>query len=199
MMTRVVLFLMSLTAFASWSQSGYSGDFKVSDTKTIYHFTLVNGSLEDPVYTMKEGTEYIYMMYAADSVLLSGVDSITVMHKKDSLLRRFLENFSGTYAQYTKKGKLIHARHIIQRLSPNGTSYVQSDDIRMVFFPNGKPYSQFYVKNGQPVRSIHFFSREDGNLEETVDLGQYKPGTEVLIQNPWDYRMRNKTIKIIIE
>jgi hypothetical protein len=194
---KAITFMVCLTTTYSWSQTGYSGDFEVSDKKTIYHFTLVNGSLIAPVYTMIEDTKYINTMYLGDSVLLSGVDSIMIVHKKDSLLKQFKDNFEGTYVKYTKKGRKTVAMHLTKPL--NSTSFYNCwEDIRMNFYLNGNPYTQFYVKNGHPSRSIIYFTK-DGEIDKIVNLSQYTVGEEVLIQNPWDFRMRKETLRVLIE
>lgn len=89
MISKVAFLICCLTTIYSRSQ-GYSGDFAVTDKQTVYHFTLVNGSLIDPVYTIKDETKYIHTMYLADSTLLAGIDSMLTGNKKDSLLRQFL-------------------------------------------------------------------------------------------------------------
>ncbi|AEA43350.1 hypothetical protein [Fluviicola taffensis] len=192
--------IVCLTATYSWSQTelGYSGDFKVLDKNTTYHFTLVNGSLLHPVYTMIEDTKYINTMYLSDSMLLSGVDSMMIVHKKDSLLKHFIGNFEGTYVRYNKKGKMTVAMHLTKPLNSDVTFYNRREDLRMNFYPNGKPYAQFYLKNGSPSRNVIYFTR-DGEIDQKVDLSQYRKGEEVLIQNPWDFRMKRKMLKILIE
>ena len=195
-----VLILLIFTTTYSWSQTGFSGDFEVSEKNQIYHFTLVNGSLVDPVslYTIQEDQNYISGMYLSDSILLSGIDSMMIMHKKDSLLKQFTSNFEGTYAGYNKKGRMTVAMHLTKPLNQNTAFYSRFEDLRMNFYPNGKPYALFYVKNGRPSKRVIYFTR-DGEVDNTIDLSQYVKGEEVLIQNPWDFRMRKKMLSVLIE
>ena len=186
-MSRIVEYMVCFIATYSFSQ-GYSGSFQVSDKEETYYFTLADGKLLDPVYTIADGEKYIGTMYMSDSVWLSGIDSMTVIHQKDSLMKRFRQNFSGTYAEYTKKGKMLVAIHFTDCV----------EDQRMCFYPNGKPYAQFYVKNGNPSRSIAYFT-QDGEIGKITDLSKYLRGEEVLVQNPWNFRMRKKMLKLTIE
>ena len=197
MILRIFLFISSLSAASSWAQ-GYSGDFQVSDTKTNYHFTVVDGSLTDAVYTIDQGTKHIHAMYLADSVLLSGIDSLTIVHKKDSLLKHFLLHFSGTYVEYNKNGRMLVAMQLAEAPDPGKSFYKSAEKQRMNFYPNGNPYAQFQVENGQPSRSVIYFTR-DGETDFITDLSLYQKGEEVLIQNPWDFRMRKKMLKVVIE
>jgi hypothetical protein len=180
------------------SSQGYSGDFTVSRDALTYHFTLTDGRLEHPVYTIADDTKYISTMYLPDSVVLLGIDSLMIVHKKDSLLKQFLENFSGTVAEYSKKGRMVVTRHYSERLDSVTNLRVLSEDQRMNFYPNGKPYAQFYLKNGNPSRSVIYFTR-DGETDHISDLSSYAKGEEVLIQNPWNFRMRKKMYKVTIE
>jgi hypothetical protein len=197
MSLRIISVVFVLAALDSWSQ-GHTGTFKVSDTKTTYHFTLKDGNVTDAVYTIDEGMKHIHTMYLPDSAFLSGIDSLTVVHKKDSLLKHFLLHFSGTYAEYTKSGRKL----VVMRLSeaPDSTQsfYTSTETQRMNFYPNGNPYAQFNVENGIPARSVIYFTR-DGETDFISDLSQYAKGEEVLIQNPWDFRMRKKMLKIVIQ
>ncbi len=194
---RIILAVFVLAALDSWSQ-GYSGNFQVSDTKTTYHFTLVDGKLVDGVYTIDEGTKYIHTMYLPDSLLLSGIDSLTIVHKKDSLLKHFLLHFSGTYAEYTKSGRKLVVMQLSETPDLTKSFYTSTETQRMNFYPNGNPYAQFYIENGTPAHSVIYFDRE-GETKHISDLSQYAKGEEVLIQNPWDFRMRKKMLKVVIQ
>lgn len=196
---KILITFVYLMATYSWSQTGYSGDFEVSEKNQTYHFTLVNGSLLDPVslYTIQGDKKYISEMYLSDSILLFGIDSMLVVYKKDSLLKQFTSNFEGTYAEYNKKGRMTVAKHFIKPLNQTAF-YSRSEDLHMSFYPNGKPYALFYVKNERPSKRIIYFAR-DGETDQTIDLSQYLKGEEVLIQNPWDFRMRKKIFKVLIE
>lgn len=194
---RMIAWILCLVTMDSFSQ-GYSGNFEVSSNNRVYHFTLVDGKLKNPVYTIIEGTEYIDMMYLVDSAVLSGVDSLMTVHQKDSLLKQFLSHFSGTSAQYNKKGIIIAASYYPQPTDLDDIKIHSSADQRMNFYRNGAPYAQFYQKNGWPSRSVVYFTR-DGEIEKITDLSQYPPGEEVAIQNPYDFKLRKETIKIIIQ
>ncbi len=197
MTLRIASFIICLTTTYSFSQ-GYSGNFKVSDKNRVYHFTLLDGKLQNPVYTIVEETEYINSMYLADSSVLSGIDSMTIVNEKDSLLKQFLGNFSGTYAEYNKKGKMVAASYYPESTNLVEASHELSEDQRINFYPNGNPYAQFYQKNGHPSRSIIYFTR-DGEVDKIMDLSKYAVGEDVLIQNPYDFRLRRKMLKIVIE
>ena len=197
MSLRIILVAFFLTAMNSWSQ-GYTGNFTVSDTKTTCHFTLVEGKQVDGVYTIDEGTKHIHTMYLPDSAFLSGIDSLTIVHKKDSLLKHFLLHFSGTYAEYTKSGRKLVVMQLSEAPDSTTSFYTSTETQRMTFYPGGKPYAQFYVENGQPARSVIYFDRE-GETKHISDLSQYAKGEEVLIQNPWDFRMRKKMLKVVIQ
>lgn len=194
---RVISWVLCLVTIDSFSQ-GYSGNLEVSSGNKVYHFTLLEGKLRNPVYTIIEGTEYIDMMYLSDSAVLSGVDSLMTVHQKDSLLDRFLGHFSGTSAQYTKKGIIISASYYPQATDLDDIRNHSAADQRMSFYRNGSPYAQFYQKNGWPFRSVVYFTRDE-EIEKITDLSQYPPGEEVSIQNPYDFRLRKETIKIIIQ
>lgn len=193
MILRIAVCVMCLMATYSWSQ-GYSGNFKVSDNKTIYHFTLVNGSLRDPVYTIVEDTRHVNTMYLSDSIILSDVDSMMVLYKKDSLLKHFLGNFEGTYVEYKKNRLKLSAHHYGP--CTDSTAGI-CEDQRMNFYRNGKPYAQFYLKNGNPSRSVIYYTKE-GEVDKITDLSEYPAGEEVLIKNPWDFRMRKKILRLMI-
>lgn len=197
MNARIAGLMACLITTPSFSQ-GYSGNFTVTDQNRTYHFTLQDGELKNPVYTVLDDTEYIHSMYLTDSIVLSGIDSLTAVQQKDSLLKEFLNHFSGTYAEYNKKGRMIAASYYPVPTDLDDASYQSSVDQRMNFYPNGQPYAQFYQKNGRPARSIVYFTR-DGEIEEITDLSQYKTGEEVVIRNPYDFRKRKETIKIVIE
>lgn len=197
MSLRIAGLICCLITTPSFSQ-GYSGNFEVLHQNRTYHFTLQDGELKNPVYTILDDTEYIYSMYLADSIVLSGIDSLTAVQQKDSLLKEFLSHFIGTYAEYNKKGRMIAASYYPVLTDLDDASYQSSVDQRMNFYPNGQPYAQFYQKNGRPARSIVYFTR-DGEIEEITDLSQYKAGEEVVIRNPYDFRKRKETIKIVIE
>ncbi len=194
---RMIVWMLCLVAVDSFSQ-GYTGNFEVSSSNRVYHFALSEGKLKNPVYTIVEGTEYIDMMYLADSAVLSGVDSLMIVHQKDSLLKQFLSHFSGTSAQYSKKGIIIAASYYPQPTDLDDIKNHASADQRMNFYRNGRPYAQFYQKNGWPFRSVVYFTRE-GEIDKITDLSQYAPGEQVTIQNPYDFKLRKETIKIIIQ
>lgn len=197
MSVRIILVAFVLFTVNSWSQ-GYSGDFQVSDTKTTYHFTLKEGNVTEAVYTIDAGTKFIHAMYLPDSAFLSGIDSLTIVHKKDSLLKHFLLHFSGTYAEYNKNGRMLVAMQLAEVPDSTKSFYSSTEKQRINFYPNGNPYAQFHVENGQPARSVIYFTR-DGETDFIKDLSQYAKGEEVLIQNPWDYRLRKKMLKVLIE
>ncbi|MNK00321.1 hypothetical protein D3C87_181040 [compost metagenome] len=194
MILRSAIIIMCLTATYSWSQ-GYSGKFKVSENKVIYHFTLVNGSLRDPVYTIMEDTKHVNTMYLSDSVIFSDVDSLMVLYKKDSLLKHFQENFTGTYVEY-KKNRMKLSAHRYGPCTDSTTDICETQ--RMNFYPNGKPYAQFYLKNGHPARSVVYYTSE-GEVRKITDLSEYPAGEEVLIRNPWNFRMRKKMLRLTIQ
>ncbi len=194
---RMIAWMLCLVTTHSFSQ-GYSGNFEVPSNNRVYHFALSEGELKNPVYTIIEGTEYIDMMYLADSAILSGVDSLMTVHQKDSLLKQFLSHFSGTSAQYNKKGIIIAASYYPQPTDLDDIKNHSSADQRMNFYRNGRPYAQFYQKNGWPFRSVVYFTR-DGEIDKLIDLSKYAPGEQVAIQNPYDFKLRKETIKIIIQ
>lgn len=193
MIVRIVI-LLCLTTTYSFSQ-GYTGSFKVADGTTIYHMTLTNGSLRDPVYTIVENTKHINTMYLSDTITITGVDSLTVFHKKDSLLRHFLENFQGTYVEY-KKNRLKLSAHHYGPCTDSTTDICE--DQRMNFYRSGKPYAQFYMKNGKPSRTVTYYTKE-GEVYKITDLSEYTPGEEVFIRNPWDFRMKKKILLLTIQ
>lgn len=197
MVLHIVNCMICFVSFYSFSQ-GYSGNFEVSDKNRVYHFTFLNGTMNRPVYTILEETTYINSMYLADSIVLIGIDSVMVTAKKDSLLNRFLSRFSGTYVEYSKKGRMVAASYYPRPTTLDSAFYKPTEDQRMNFYPNGKPYAQFYQKNGHPARSIVYYTR-DGEVEQITDLSQYAAGEQVQIQNPYDFRMRRKKLKIVIE
>lgn len=197
MVLRIVNCLVCLVSFYSLSQ-GYSGTLEVSDKNRVYHFTFLDGKLKNPVYTSLPETTYITSMYLSDSIVLSGIDSITFTTKKDSLLNRFLANFSGTYAEYTKKGRIVTASYYPKPTTLDSAFYKPTEDQRINFYPNGNPYAQFYQKNGHPARSIIYYTR-DGEVDHITDLSQYAAGEQVVIQNPYDFRKRKEKLKIVIE
>ena len=197
MVLRMINCLIYLQSFYSLSQ-GYSGNFEVTDKNRVYHFTLLNGALDNPVYTVLEETTYINSMYLADSMVIIGVDSLTISAKKDSLLNRFLANFSGTYAEYNKKGRMVAASYYPKPTTLDSAFYKPTEDQRMNFYPNGNPYAQFYQKNGHPARSIVYYTR-DGEIDHITDLSQYAAGEQVVIQNPYDFRKRKEKLKIVVE
>ncbi|WP_294671096.1 hypothetical protein [uncultured Fluviicola sp.] len=197
MVSRIVNCLICFVSLHSFSQ-GYSGNFEVSDKNRMYHFTLLNGRMNNPVYTILDETTHINSMYLSDSIVLSGIDSITVSSKKDSLLNRFLANFSGTYAEYNKKGRMVVASYYPKPTTLDSAFYKPTEDQRINFYPNGNPYAQFYQKNGHPARSIVYYTR-DGEIDHITDLSQYAEGEQVVIQNPYDFRKRKETLKIVIE
>lgn len=75
---------------------------------------------------------------------------------------------------------------------------VSMESQRISFYPNGKPYTQFYLEKGQPARSVIYFTRE-GETDQVIDLSKHLPGEEVLIRNPWDFRMKRKQIRVLIK
>jgi hypothetical protein len=197
MVSRIINCLVCFASFYSLSQ-GYSGNFEVSDKNRVYHFTLLNGRMNNPVYTILEETTHINSMYLTDSIVLLGIDSITATSKKDSLLNRFLANFSGTYAEYNKKGRMVAASYYPKPTTLDSAFYRPTEDQRMNFYPNGSPYAQFYQKNGHPARSVVYYTR-DGEIDHITDLSKYVAGEQISIQNPYDFRLRKKMLKIVIE
>lgn len=197
MVSRIVNCLICFVSLYSFSQ-GYSGNFEVSDKNRVYHFTLLNGKMNNPVYTILNETTHINSMYLTDSIVLFGIDSITAISKKDSLLNRFLANFSGTYAEYNKNGRMVAASYYPKPTTLDSAFYKPTEDQRINFYPNGNPYAQFYQKNGHPARSIVYYTR-DGEIDHITDLSKYAAGEQVVIQNPYDFRKRKETLKIVIE
>lgn len=186
--------MLCLTTTYSFSQ-GYTGTFKVADGTTHYYITLANGSLRNPVYTIVEKTKHINTMYLSDSITISGVDSMTVFHKKDSLLQHFLGSFEGTYVEYKKNRRKLSAHHY----GPCNDSMPDiCEDQRMNFYPNGRPYAQFYMKNGLPTHAVTYYTKE-GEVYKITDLSEYTPGEEVFIRNPWNFRMRKKILLLPIQ